>query len=192
MEIIEVKEEDTIICNDEKKEDINDIPIITDKPKKIKCAGITEVNGEIEKCGRKAIKGSKFCGKHKKHNGRIKEITDNNEQAEQEPNNIEYDQINNARSIPKEYAGRSLYRLNIASYIFLENLDIKANIFGGHLSGVSELLQHQKDELTQIYEDLYEMYGDEYIEQILNPFTMAALINLQVVSDAIIINKKKA
>lgn len=108
-------------------------------------------------------------------------------------NNAEYDD-DNIETEPmepkyeREFAAKSLYNLQCATYFMIET---GLNSAGKHeMDGLTEKMEVMKDQYLNVFDQMYEEYGPEYIDKVLSPTILWAMLTMQNVGATFIKNKK--
>jgi hypothetical protein len=96
---------------------------------------------------------------------------------------------NENTKINPEYASQNLYNLQFATYYMIES---STRAYGyKELDGLTETMESMKEQYLDIFEKLYEQYGDEYLEKVLAPGVMWGALTAQNFLTTYIKNKKK-
>lgn len=145
------------------------------KPERLLCLNklSTGVEGEDPlPCKRKAVKGTSYCKKCSKD-------------KEEQQKKIEIEQ--------KELSGKAvtvnaLFGMHYAMYLNLQFLSQFNDI---NLDGLPQDLLKDREEFIRIYEQIYDQYGSEALEQYVGPAYALALMSAGQIGNRFMLNKKQ-
>lgn len=106
-----------------------------------------------------------------------------NIQTEEEPN-----EPSKGRQDPST-ASKNLYNLQFTAYYMIESaLQSTGN---NHMDGLTTTMEDMRDQYLHVFEQVYEEYGSEYLDEVLSPVVLWSMMTTQNVASTFMKNKKK-
>ena len=86
-------------------------------------------------------------------------------------------------------ASKNLYNLQFTAYYMIESSLKSAN--RSDMDGLTESMEKMRDQYLHVFEQVYEEYGGDYLDEVLSPLVLWGMLTTQNVASTYIENKKK-
>lgn len=86
-------------------------------------------------------------------------------------------------------ASKNLYNLQFTTYFMIESSLKSAG--RNDMDGLTETMENMKEQYLHVFEQVYDEYGNEYIDEVLSPAILWAMLTTQNIGSTYLANKKK-
>jgi hypothetical protein len=86
-------------------------------------------------------------------------------------------------------ASKNLYNLQFTAYYMIESSLKTAN--RNDMDGLTASMEAMRDQYLAVFEQVYDEYGNEYLDEVLSPIVLWGMLTTQNMASTYIENKKK-